>query len=96
MASFMFDDYLQWLDSQMADREVCLLIEGISANQAGVSFCIRKNRQVLRTRRSFSSLHYNQHLCLSTSSPMDCPIVESALLVKGAYMSTDRMRTETP
>lgn len=50
MTGVMFDGYLQWFDSQRAGREVCLLIDEIFAYKAGIL------SQVLRTRRSLSSL----------------------------------------
>lgn len=38
MTGVMFEEYLQWFDTQMAGRKVCLLIDQISAHGAGILF----------------------------------------------------------
>ena len=73
MTGPMFEEYLQWFDTQLAGRKVCLLIDQISAHGAGIIFLNSIRSEGLENTK-IVSLPTN---ITSVGQPLDPAIIQS-------------------
>ena len=73
MSCVVFTDYLSWFDSQLAGRNVCLLIDDFSAHTIGIQFIPPKHLDGLQNTR----IHILPTTYIPISHPMDRGIIRS-------------------